>query len=98
MAMIERVRVAVAGVGNNTSALVQGISFYRQTGSLVGIHRPTVDGLGVGDVDFVAAFATAEEKIGKDLTEAIFMPPNNFPRLGCELTAGDCPVTRGVVH
>jgi myo-inositol-1-phosphate synthase len=97
MAMIERVRVAVAGVGNNTSALVQGISFYRQTGSLVGIHRPTVDGLGVGDVDFVAAFATAEEKIGKDLTEAIFMPPNNFPRLGCELPAADCPVTRGLV-
>jgi myo-inositol-1-phosphate synthase len=97
MAMIERVRVAVAGVGNNTSALVQGISFYRQTGSLVGIHRPTIDGLGVADVDFVAAFATTEEKIGKDLTEAIFMPPNNFPRLSSDLPAADCPVTRGLV-
>jgi myo-inositol-1-phosphate synthase len=97
MAMIERVRVAVAGVGNNTSALVQGISFYRQTGSLVGIHRPKIDGLGVGDVDFVAAFATTEEKIGKDLTEAIFMPPNNFPRLSSDLTEADCPVTKGLV-
>ncbi|NUR25676.1 MAG: inositol-3-phosphate synthase, partial [Catenulispora sp.] len=37
--MIENVRVAVVGVGNNTSALVQGIAYYRRTGSLVGLHR-----------------------------------------------------------
>jgi myo-inositol-1-phosphate synthase len=95
--MIERVRVAVAGVGNNTSALVQGIAFYRQTGSLAGIHRPTIDGLGVGDIDFVAAFAISSEKIGKDLTEAIFLPPNNFPRLNCDLPKADVPVTKGLV-
>jgi myo-inositol-1-phosphate synthase len=95
--VVERVRVAVTGVGNNTSALVQGIAFYRQTGSLVGIHRPTIDGLGVADVDFVAAFAMTEEKIGKDLTEAILMPPNNFPRLSPDLPEADCPVTGGLV-
>ncbi|MCM0674757.1 inositol-3-phosphate synthase [Micromonospora phytophila] len=95
--MIERVRVAVAGVGNNTSALVQGIALYRQTGSLVGIRRPVIDGLGVGDIDFVAAFATSEEKVGRDLTEAIFMPPNNFPRLNCDLPRADVPVTKGLV-
>jgi myo-inositol-1-phosphate synthase len=95
--MIDQARVAVAGVGNNTSALVQGIAFYRQTGSLVGIRRPTIDGLGVGDVAFVAAFAMSEEKIGKDLTEAIFMPPNNFPRLNCDLPKVDIPVTKGLV-
>jgi len=95
--MIERVRVAVAGVGNNTSALVQGIAFYRQTGSLVGIHRPTIDGLGVGDVEFVAAFAISEAKIGKDLTEAIFMPPNNFPRLHSDLPRADVRVAKGLV-
>ncbi|MEU6078105.1 inositol-3-phosphate synthase [Micromonospora sp. NPDC047074] len=95
--MIERVRVAVVGVGNNTSALVQGIALHRQTGSLVGVRSPLVDGLGVGDIDIVAAFAVSERKIGSDLTEAIFMAPNNFPRLDCELPRADVPVTRGLV-
>ncbi|MFG1894678.1 inositol-3-phosphate synthase [Micromonospora zamorensis] len=95
--MIERVRVAVVGVGNNTSALVQGLALYRQSGSLVGIRRPVIGGLGVGDIDVVAAFATSEEKIGRDLTEAIFLPPNNFPRLDCDLPEADVPVTEGLV-
>ncbi|MGC4834290.1 inositol-3-phosphate synthase [Micromonospora vinacea] len=95
--MIERVKVAVVGVGNNTSALVQGLALYGQSGSLVGIRRPTIDGLGVGDIDVVAAFATSEEKIGRDLTEAIFLPPNNFPRLNCDLPRADVPVTKGLV-
>ncbi|MBM7493626.1 myo-inositol-1-phosphate synthase [Micromonospora luteifusca] len=95
--MVERVRVAVVGVGNNTSALVQGIALHRQTGSLVGIRRPVIDGLGVGDIDFVAAFATSDEKIGRDLTEAIFLAPNNFPRLDCELPRAKVPVTKGLV-
>lgn len=95
--MIERVRVAVVGVGNNTSALVQGLALYRQSGSLVGIRRPTIDGLGVGDIDIVAAFATSEEKIGRDLTEAIFLAPNNFPRLNCDLPRAGVPVTKGLV-
>ncbi|MEV6371711.1 inositol-3-phosphate synthase [Micromonospora musae] len=95
--MIERVRLAVVGVGNNTSALVQGIALHRQTGSLVGVRRPVIDGLGVDDIDFVAAFATSEEKIGRDLTEAIFMPPNNFPSLDCDLPKAGVPVTKGLV-
>ena len=94
--MIERVKVAVIGVGNNISALVQGIALYRATGSLVGIHRPVLDGLGVGDIDFVSAFATSPEKVGKDLTEAIFLPPNNFPRLTSELPLSGVTVLRGL--
>ncbi|MFE9194116.1 inositol-3-phosphate synthase [Micromonospora sp. NPDC007208] len=95
--MTERVSVAVVGVGNNTSALVQGLALYRQSGSLVGIRRPMIDGLGVGDIDVVAAFATSEEKIGRDLTEAIFLAPNNFPRLNCDLPEAGVPVTKGLV-
>ncbi|MET7946255.1 inositol-3-phosphate synthase [Micromonospora sp. NPDC005324] len=95
--MIEPVRVAIVGVGNNTSALVQGLALYRQSGSLVGIRRPMIDGLGVGDVDVVAAFATSAEKIGRDLTEAIFLAPNNFPRLNCDLPTAGVPVTKGLV-
>jgi len=94
--MIKRVKVAVVGVGNNISSLVQGIALHRATGSLVGIRRPVLDGLGVGDVDFVAAFATSPEKIGKDLTEAIFLPPNNFPRLASELPLTGVRVRRGL--
>lgn len=94
--MIKRVKVAVVGVGNNVSALVQGIALHRATGSLAGIRRPVLDGLGVGDIDFVAAFATSAEKIGKDLTEAIFLPPNNFPRLTSDLPHMGVAVCRGL--
>lgn len=96
-AVIENVKAAVVGVGNNTSALVQGITFYRNTGSLVGVHRPEIAGLGVGDIDFVAAFAISDAKVGKDLHEAIFVPPNNFPRLDVELPPSGVTVQRGLV-
>jgi myo-inositol-1-phosphate synthase len=95
--MIERVKVAVIGVGNNISALVQGIALYRATGSVVGIRTPVLDGVGVGDIDFVAAFAITPEKIGKDLTEAIFLPPNNFPRITGELHPSGVIVARGLI-
>jgi myo-inositol-1-phosphate synthase len=95
--MIEKVRVAVVGVGNNTSALVQGIDFYRSTGSDIGIHRPRIAGLSVGDIEFVAAFARSEAKVGKPLHEAIFAPPNNYPRLGEELRPSGVTVQRGLV-
>jgi myo-inositol-1-phosphate synthase len=95
--VINNVRVAVVGVGNNTSALVQGISFYRNTGSLVGIRRPEIGGLGITDIDFVAAFAISDGKVGTDLHEAIFMPPNNFPRLEPELPRSGVTVQRGLV-
>jgi myo-inositol-1-phosphate synthase len=95
--VIDNVRVAVVGVGNNRSALVQGIAFYRRTGSLVGVHRPDIAGLGIGDIDFVAAFAMSDDKVGKDLHEAIFLPPNNFPRLAPELPASGVTVQRGLV-
>jgi myo-inositol-1-phosphate synthase len=95
--VIDNVKVAVVGVGNNTSALVQGITFYRETGSLVGIHRPEIAGLSVGDIDFVAAFAISDGKVGKDLHEAIFVPPNNFPRLDAQLPPSGVTVQRGLV-
>ncbi|AEV85562.1 inositol-3-phosphate synthase [Actinoplanes sp. SE50] len=94
--MIERVRVAVVGVGNNTSALVQGINFYRATGSLTGLCRPHIEGLGVGDVEVVAAFAMSDAKVGADLHDAIFAPPNNFPRIGGELPPSGVTVQRGL--
>ncbi|WP_433383031.1 inositol-3-phosphate synthase [Actinoplanes sp. CA-142083] len=94
--MIENVRVAVVGVGNNTSALVQGIAFYRATGSLVGVNRAEIAGLGVGDIDVVAAFALSGDKVGSDLHSAIFVAPNNFPRIA-SLSPSGVTVQRGLV-
>ena len=92
----DQVKVAVVGVGNNVSALVQGIALHRATGSLTGIRRPVLDGLGVADIDFVAAFATSPQKIGTDLCEEIFLPPNNYPRLTSELPLSGVTVRRGL--
>src|SRR6201986_2093384 len=94
--MIEQVRVAVVGVGNNISALVQGIALYRATGRLAGIRTPVLDGMGVGDIEFVAAFAPSPERIGRELADAIFLPPNNFPRLTAELPLTGVTVRRGL--
>jgi len=94
--MIDAVKVAVIGTGNNISALVQGVALYRSTGSLVGVRTPVLDGLGVGDIEFVAAFAISPEKIGRDLTDAIFLPPNNYPRRTAELPLSGVMVRRGL--
>jgi myo-inositol-1-phosphate synthase len=93
----ENARVAVVGVGNNTSALVQGISLYRKTGNLTGVRSPEISGLRIDAIDFVAAFAMSEAKVGEDLHDAIFLPPNNFPRLNVELPPSGVPVQRGLV-
>ncbi|HEY2081085.1 MAG TPA: hypothetical protein VGH53_32565 [Streptosporangiaceae bacterium] len=94
--MGEAVKVAVIGTGNNISALVQGIALYRATGSLTGVRTPVLDGLGAGDIEFVAALAISPEKIGRDLTEAIFLPPSNFLRLAAGLPLSGVTVRRGL--
>jgi myo-inositol-1-phosphate synthase len=95
--VIKSVRVAVVGVGNNTSALVQGIAFYRENGGPVGIRRAEIGGIGVSDVEVVAAFAISGDKVGQDLHSAIFVPPNNFPRIGGALPESGVIVERGLV-
>jgi myo-inositol-1-phosphate synthase len=89
--MTTRVKVAIAGIGNNVSALVQGVYYYRALktrqpdASLPGIRRPVIDGLGVDDVEFVAGFDVAESKVGKHVSAAIFAKPNSYPRLDVEV-------------
>ncbi|GIF05244.1 myo-inositol-1-phosphate synthase [Actinoplanes siamensis] len=55
-----------------------------------------MNGLGVDDIDFVAAFAISAGKVGQDLHRAIFAPPNNFPRLDAELPPSGVRVQRGL--
>jgi len=78
--LVGKVRVAVAGVGNACSALVQGIQYYKNNGGSDGLLHAEVGGYGVSEIEIVSAFDIAETKVGKDLSEAIFAPPNNAPK------------------
>ena len=100
--MAQRARVALAGIGNNVSALVQGVHFYRALrrqrpdAELPGIRRPVIDGLGVGDLEFVAGFDIAASKVGDDLSKAILAEPNNYPRLDVEVPELGVTVEQGI--
>ncbi len=76
--MQKKIRVAIAGVGNCASALVQGVEYYRdrQGAAAEGVMRPFIGGYGCADVEFVAAFDIDRRKIGRPLEEAIFAKPN----------------------
>lgn len=101
--MAKRIRVAVAGIGNNVSALVQGIHYYlskpvkSDEEAQPGLSRPSVGGYTVRDVDFVAAFDINRDKIGKRLDEAIFIPPNNYPSLDVEVPPSATIVRAGPI-
>ncbi|MGH9076871.1 MAG: inositol-3-phosphate synthase [Acidimicrobiales bacterium] len=77
------IRVAVAGVGNCASSLVQGVEYYRHADpadTVPGLMHVTLGGYHVGDVELVAAFDVDAAKVGLDLGKAIFAGPNNTVR------------------
>ncbi len=95
-----KINVAIIGVGNCASSLVQGVYKYRNlqaNGPVPGIMHPKIGDYHIGDIEFVAAFDVDVNKVGKDLSEAIFTPPNNtikiadVPHLGVK-------VERGMTH
>ena len=67
----DKVRLAIIGVGNATSALVQGIEYYKYAQSSSGVLRPTLAGFHISDILIVAAFDISLEKVGKKLSDAI---------------------------
>jgi len=92
--------VAIIGVGNCASSLVQGVHYYHEAPEdefVPGLMHVNLGGYHVRDIHFVAAFDIDANKVGKDLAEAISMPPNNtvqfatVPRMGV-------PVSRGMTH
>jgi len=96
----KKVRVAIIGVGNCASSLVQGVQFYKdakEDEKIPGLMHVNLGGYHVRDVEFSAAFDVVDTKVGKDLSEAIFAYPNNtfkfsdVPYLGV-------PVARGMTH
>src|SRR5579859_192880 len=77
------VRVAIVGVGNCASSLVQGVQYYRDAldnARVPGLMHVRLGPYHVRDIEFVAAFDVNEQKVGKDLAEAIAAAPNNTYR------------------
>jgi len=77
---LSKVRVAIVGVGNCASSLVQGVAFYRgadPAGRVPGLMHVDLGGYHIGDITFSAAFDVARTKVGRDLAEAILAEPNN---------------------
>ncbi len=93
----KKVRVAIAGVGNCASSLVQGVHFYagaQPDDDVPGLMHVSLGRYHVGDIEFVAAFDVDAKKVGRDLAEAIVAPPNNtiqfadVPPVGIEVLRG----------
>ena len=91
------IRVAVVGVGNCASSLVQGVHYYREADpaqTVPGLMHVTFGPYHVRDVEFVAAFDVDDKKVGKDLAEAINASENNTIRI-CEVPTTGITVQRG---
>jgi myo-inositol-1-phosphate synthase len=73
----DKIRIAITGIGNCASSLVQGINFYRDGKSVPGLLHNSIGGYKTSDMEIVAAFDIDERKVGKDISEAIFAKPNN---------------------
>jgi len=125
--MKKKIKVAIAGVGNCASALIQGIQYYSSKPSdillttkdngkgsfdnsylnsnnttnlssenVIGLTSFNIGGYEPGDVEFVAAFDIADSKVGTDLSEAIFAPPNNAIKI-IDVPSFDVKVQKGDV-
>jgi myo-inositol-1-phosphate synthase len=96
----KKVRVAIIGVGNCASSLVQGIQFYKDTGDdahVPGIMHARLGGYHIRDIEFTLGIDVNITKVGKDLCEAIFAEPNNTYKFA-DVPQLDAPVVRGMTH
>src|SRR5512143_643161 len=95
-----KVRVAIIGVGNCASSLVQGVEFYKDTpddATVPGLMHVNLGGYHVRDIEFTLGIDINETKVGKDLCEAIFAEPNNTYKFA-EVPTLNVPVVRGMTH
>ncbi len=84
MSNLPKIKVALAGVGNCSSALVQGLQYYgkiEKEEEHLGLRNPYLGNFHPRDIEIVAAFDVDRRKVGKDLAEAIFAQPNNAPKV-----------------
>jgi myo-inositol-1-phosphate synthase len=97
----DKVRVAIIGVGNCASSFVQGVHYYRNadpTQQVPGLMHVDLGGYHVRDIEFSAAFDIDADKVGKDLSEAIFAGQNNTLKFDTDVPRLNVPVMRGMTH
>jgi myo-inositol-1-phosphate synthase len=96
----DKVRVAIIGVGNCANSLVQGVEFYKDapTDEVVpGLMHVDLGGYHVSDIEFTAAFDVTKDKVGKDLSEAIWAHPNDTYKFA-DVPKTGVTVSRGMTH
>jgi myo-inositol-1-phosphate synthase len=94
------INVAIIGVGNCASSLVQGIHYYKDAKEdefVPGLMHVNLGGYRIADINFVAAFDIDKNKVGKDLAQAIFTKPNNTIKF-CDVPKTGIRVERGMTH
>jgi myo-inositol-1-phosphate synthase len=97
----DKVRVAIIGVGNCASSFVQGAQYYRDAPAgeqVPGLMHVDLGGYHVRDIEFTAAFDIDADKVGKDLSEAIFAGQNNTLKFVDEVPGLGVEVHRGMTH
>ncbi len=95
-----KIRVAIIGVGNCASSFVQGVEYYRNADPdtfVPGLMHVNLGGYHVSDIEFSAAIDIDANKVGKDLSEAIFAAPNNTYKFS-DVPHLSVPVVRGMTH
>src|SRR5215813_6179892 len=96
----DKVRVAIVGVGNCANSFIQGVQYYKDADpgdEVPGLMHVDLGGYHVSDVEFVAAFDIDSEKVGKDLSEAIWSGQNDTIKFA-DVPSLDVPVQRGMTH
>lgn len=76
----KKIKIAIVGIGNCASSLVQGLTYYKdakKSETIVGLMHPVLGGYSISDIEVVAAFDVNETKVGRDLADAIYAKPNN---------------------
>ena len=94
------INVAIIGVGNCASSLVQGVHYYKDAKEdefVPGLMHVNLGGYHISDINFVAAFDIDKNKVGKDLAQAIFTKPNNTIKF-CDVPKTGIRVERGMTH
>jgi myo-inositol-1-phosphate synthase len=97
---LDKINVAIIGVGNCASSLVQGVEYYRSVddkANVPGLMHANLGGYHISDIEFVAAFDVDSNKVGKDLSEAVFAPPNNTFKFA-DVPPKGVKVSRGMTH
>jgi myo-inositol-1-phosphate synthase len=95
-----KVRVAIIGVGNCASSLVQGVQFYKDAAEdsvIPGIMHASIGGYHVRDIEFTLGIDINTTKVGRDLSEAVFAEPNNTYKFS-DVPHLNAPVVRGMTH